>query len=289
MKKATSILLGISFAAACVGIAAAQETTPSTAFVPKVLQITREFTKPGKSGAAHDTTESAFVRASANGKIPAHYIAMNSLTGKSRALYLTSYDSYEAWQKVNDSVNKNQALSAEFDRAAMADGELLDSMDSMVLTYQEEMSFHPMADLSKMRYMEASVYQVRPGHGQEWRELVKMVKTGYEKANLGAHWAMFEMEFGADAGEYVVFTSRKSLDELDKGPMEDKQFVAAIGEDGMKKLDELVAASVSSSRHELFSFNPKQSYVPDEWVKNDPFWEQKSAPVQAAKLTTENK
>jgi hypothetical protein len=97
------------------------------------------------------------------------------------------------------------------------------------------------------------------------------------------------MEYGGDAGEYVVFTSRKSLDELDKGPMEDKQFLAAMGEDGMKKLDELVAASVSSSRHELFSFNPKQSYVPDEWAKADPFWQAKPASVEAAKLTTDSK
>jgi hypothetical protein len=275
MKKAMSILLGFSFAATCICTAAAQEATPASASIPRVLQITREYTKPGKGGMAHDTTESAFVRASAKAKIPAHYIAMNSLTGKSRALYLTSY--------------KNAALSAEFDRAAVADGELLDGVDSMVFSFQEEMSFHPVADLSHMRYMEISVYQVRPGHSQEWRELVKMVKAGYEKANFGAHWAMFELQYGAESGQYVVFTSRKSLDELDKGPLEDKQFMAAMGEDGMKKLDEMVAASVSSSRHELFSFNPKQSYVPEEWSTSDPFWKPKGAPVQAAKLTTEDK
>jgi hypothetical protein len=57
-----------------------------------------------------------------------------------------------------------------------------------------------------------------------------------------------------------------------------------MGEDGMKQLDDLFAATVDSSRSELFSINPKQSYVPDEWIKADPdFWKPKPAAAPAAK------
>jgi hypothetical protein len=58
----------------------------------------------------------------------------------------------------------------------------------------------------------------------------------------------------------------------------------ALGEDGVKKFRELFASAVDSSRSELFSVNPKQSYVPDEWIKADPdFWKPKAAVAAAPK------
>jgi hypothetical protein len=76
------------------------------------------------------------------------------------------------------------------------------------------------------------------------------------------------------SGSYLVLTARKTLAEVDHGfQVENKQFETAMGADGMKKLDELVAASVESDQHQLFAFNPQMSYVAEEWVKADPdFW-----------------
>jgi hypothetical protein len=52
----------------------------------------------------------------------------------------------------------------------------------------------------------------------------------------------------------------------------------------MKKLNEIYGASVESSQHQLFAFNPYMSYVSDEWIKSDPdFWKPKAAPAPAAK------
>src|SRR5712664_3428914 len=59
---------------------------------PHIPNINR--TKPGKSGAAHERTESAFVQAMKRAKWPTHYLAVESLSGKSRALFLTGYDSF---------------------------------------------------------------------------------------------------------------------------------------------------------------------------------------------------
>jgi hypothetical protein len=287
MKKVTTMLLGIAFAATGVSMAVAQEKTQSA--VPKILQIVREYTKPGKGGMAHDNTESAFVRAVAKAKVPGHYIAMNSLTGRSRALFLSSYESYEAMEKTTNAMFNNGTLSAELDRINTADGELLEETDQSIWTYQEEMSLNSMADLSHMRYMELSVYQVRPGHGREWEELVKLVKAAYGKANFGAHWAMFERRYGGEGDEYLVLTARNSFTELDKGFEEGKEFAAAAGEDGLKKLDELVASATVSSHHELFAFNPRMSYVTDEWIKADPFWKPKAPAAPAAKPAADAK
>jgi len=63
-----------------------------------------------------------------------------------------------------------------------------------------------------------------------------------------------------------------------------------MGEEGMKKLNELVAGTIESSRHNLFAFNPRMSYVADEWIKADPdYWKPKAAAAPAAKPAAEEK
>ena len=277
--KFRPILLGLSLAALGSLVAAAQDSTPT---VPQVLQITREYIKAGKNGMAHDKTEGAYVAALTRAKWPTHYIALNSLSGKSRALYLTSYPSFDAWEKDTASQAKNAALSAELDHANFADGELLDEVDQAVCTFDQELSYHPKADLSQARFMEVSVYHVRPGHDREFHDVVKMVIDGYQKAGTAAHWALFEMNYGRPGGDYLVLSSRHSMSEIDTGFAEGKKFAEAMGEEGMKKLDEHVAASIETSDHELFSVNPRQSYVDESWAKADPdFWKAKSAAPKA--------
>jgi hypothetical protein len=279
MNKFSRTLLAVSLGITCSCVVAAQDKPA----IPKVLQITREFTKPGKAGMVHDKAESAFVQAMARAKWPTHYIGMTSLSGKQRALFLTQYESFEAWEKDAAAVEKNAALSASLDRAGMADGELLDSIDQGVFVFNEELSLRPRPDLSPMRYLDISGYHVRPGHGKDWSDIVKMVKSAYEKAVPEAHWGVFAQYYGGDGGTYLVLTARKSLSEVDQGFLDSKQFHAAMGEDGMKKLDELVAVAIESSTHNLFAFNPSMSYVADEWIKNYPdFWKPKASTTPAA-------
>src|SRR5208283_1975933 len=134
--------LGLSLAVAGSTLTAAQDAS-STSAVPKILQITIEYTKPYKGGAAHDKTESAFIAAEQKAKFPVYYVAMNSESGKARALFMTRYDSFEEWEKDNKIVDDNPTLAGGLERAGLADGELLDEVDSLVYTYDEDLSFHP--------------------------------------------------------------------------------------------------------------------------------------------------
>lgn len=279
MKVISRLFVGFALTAALVSVAAAQDKAPEAH--PRVLVIQREFVKPGKSGAAHEKTESAFVQAMARAKWPTHYLATQSMSGKSRVLFFTLYDSYEAWEKDAQAMEKNAALSAALDRANEADGALLDSADQGVFTYDEKLSLHPISDISHMRYLEIWVAHVRPGHNKEWEEINKMFQSGSEKAVPTNHWAVYQAAYGAPDGTYIFLTARKTAAELDRGPQEDKAFEAALGEEGMKKLDELFAAAVDSSESQFFMFSPAMSYPPDEWVKADPdFWKPK--PMAAA-------
>jgi hypothetical protein len=280
MMKISPILLGLSLAVAGSAITAAQEMPAATASMPKVMTITREYVKPGKAGAAHDKTESAFVQAMTRAKFPTHYIALNSLSGKSRALYITPYASFEAWGNDNDAVEKNKALMAELERASVADGELLNSMDTGVFTYNENMSYNPNADLSHARYMELSLYRIRHGHGEEWREAVKKIIDAHKQSGSSAHWATFHLDYGGEGGTYIMFTAYKSLAELDKAGENDMHAHDSMGEESWKRVMKLYSEAVESTNRELFAINPRQSYPPEEWVKADPdFWHPKPAPA----------
>jgi hypothetical protein len=124
---------------------------------------------------------------------------------------------------------------------------------------------------------------VKPGHRADWNKLGKLIKDAHDKAGTSAHWAMYEIAYGAQDGEFIALSSDKSMADIDTGFAENKKFMDALG-DNVKQFRELFASSVEYSRSELFSINPKQSYVPDAWIKADgDFWKPKAAAAPAAK------
>ncbi|HEY1995452.1 MAG TPA: hypothetical protein VGG81_13680, partial [Edaphobacter sp.] len=79
MKKLTGYLAGCCLVFLGLipspGVAAAQDGAGAGAPPPKVLVIQREVLKPGRAGATHLKTESAFVQAMTAAKWPTHYFA----------------------------------------------------------------------------------------------------------------------------------------------------------------------------------------------------------------------
>jgi hypothetical protein len=278
--KRMGLMLGICLLIGSM-IAVAQDE--SQMGPPKVLAVVREYTKPGRNGAPHEKTEAAFVQAMARAKSPTHYLAVESVSGKPRALFLTGYDSFEAWEKDVQATQKNTVLAAALDRANLADSELLDSTDAAALALRPELSLRTNLDIPHMRYFEISSFHVREGHDKDFEELVKMYQKGCE--NLpDCHWAMYQAVYGADDGTYIVFNPLKSAAEIDHNFGQMKDFSDALGEDGMKKLGELTAATLESSQTNLFMFNPRMSYAPEEWIKADPeFWRPKMSMAESKK------
>jgi hypothetical protein len=241
---------------------------------PKVLLIQREYVKPGRAGEAHEKSESAFVQAMAKAKWPVNYLALTSLSGKSRALFFTFYPSFEAWEQDAAASGKNASLSASLEKASSADGELLESSDQAMFVYEEQFSLRPKYQDPKRRALEISSYHVRPGHYGEWIEIVKLVRNAYEKNVPDAHWACYRLQYGGQGGTYLVLTGLKSASEIDAGFERGKQFESALGEHGLRRLEELESSAVDSAEHQLFVFNPRMSYPSDDLIKGDPeFWQ----------------
>jgi hypothetical protein len=282
MKKLCGGVVGLCLALGLAGGSAAQDKSKMMG-VPKVLTVTREFVKPGRTGADHDKAESVFVKAMTAAKWPTHYLGLNSLSGKQRCLFLSGYDTFEAWEKDNAGIQKNATLAAALDRASVADGALLDTMDQSVWVFREDQSMHPTASIADVRFMEFEVFEVKPGHEAEWDAAVKLVKNAYAKGIPDASWDMFEAVYGRTTS-YVVITPMKSLSEVDQHFMASQKFMEAMGADGMKKLGELSAAALVSIETNLFSINPHMSYVSDEVAASaSDFWRPKAAGAAAGK------
>src|SRR5271157_1774922 len=112
MKRNIGLWLVLTLLTASAATVAAQQSSDYAMAPPKVLVLMREFIKPGKSGAPHLKTESAFVQAMTAAKWPTHYLGMDSMSGPSRALFAVGYDSFAAWEKDNLATQKNATPSA---------------------------------------------------------------------------------------------------------------------------------------------------------------------------------
>ena len=290
MKRVVNLLLGacLCFAAsiACdATVVAAQESAAAVNMPPKILVINREVLKPGKGGAAHQKTESAFVRAMAAAKDSTYYLGMDAVSGASRSLFFTGYDSFADWEKEALAEQKNAALSAALDRAAVADGELLESYETGMYFLRDDYSLNPGTDLPHVRYFEIGVFHVKPGHDEDWSTIMKLVKDAYAKVP-GVQWAMYERVYGGPDHYFIYITPMKSAAEVDNNFANGPKFVEAIGKAGMKQLNNLMAESIDQDDLNLLALNPAIIYVGPETIKGDPtFW--KPAPSGEPKKKAE--
>jgi hypothetical protein len=284
MHKISPILLGLSLAVAGA-LPAASQDQPMSASAPKYLQVTVEYTKPGKGGMAHDKSESAFVQAMAKAKVPIHYTAFNALTGPPRAIYLSSFDSFAEMDKAN-MATEAPAVAGEIERLNVADGELLESSKTLIFESQPELSYHSKKPGPQNRFLQAQVLMIHPGHNTEFEDLIKMVVAADEKIGSKSHWGAYRIRFGEQANTYILLTAADSMADFDEMFSMQPKYLASLSDGEKKKMNELRSSAIESSHSELYSVNPKQSYAPDEYIKADPkFWSPKPAAAPEKKAT----
>lgn len=255
---------------------AAAQTAQATTPPPKVLEVITEDLKPGQSGSPHQKTEAAFVQAFSNAKWPTHYIGMDAMTGKSRAVFFVGYDSFADWQKDTAASQKDATLGPALDSASINDGVLLDSITTSAYVYRDDLSLRGPVDIPHMRYFDITIFRVRMGHEKDWDTVVKMYVDAYSKIP-DAHWATFEKMYGTDSGNtFIVVTPMKSLAEVDENIANDKKLPTVVGADQLQKMRDLASSTIDPPESHLYAINPRMSYVSEEWISADPdFWKSK--------------
>ena len=277
MKNSLRLCLGFSLSVSAASGLLAQTPAPPNGAPPKILQIFREEVKPGKS-AAHQKYETGWPKAFAKVNWPTNYLAITSVTGPSEAWFMTGYDSFAAWQKDRDNMDKNDALKNEDDRLSQGDAEFLSASRSIVAVYRADLSPGIPVALPKMRYFRVITFRVRPGHDSDFTDATKIVRAGYEKANLELPWSTYQIVSGMPTPTYMVFLPMKSFDEIDSSMMNSKKLQDAEGEENQKKLAKLSADGYLSIDSNIYAFDPKISYPAKDFAAADPeFWNPKPA------------
>lgn len=269
-------LLLAAFTFAAPHPASAQEQ-PATANhePPPIVEVITEVLKPGQSGSPHMKTEAAFVQAMRDAKWPEHYFGLDSLTGRTRAVFLVGYNNFADMQNDMDAMRKNVSLASAFDSASVADGALLDASMTSIYHFRKDLSLNAGANIGTTRYFELTVFRVRSGHEKDWRTVVKMYQDAYAKIP-NAHWDMFAKMYGENSGgTYLLAVPMKSLAEEDVSMANDAKLKDVVGAEQLEKMEDLANATVESVVSNLFAINPKMSYANEAWTKADPtFWGQ---------------
>lgn len=254
-----------------------------------ILVIYREDVKAGRV-TLHDQLETNFARTYARMPGAQYFLAMNSLTGPSQSWFLQPYQSLEDVQKESQaSDHAPVAIKTALERITGGETDNLTNQQSIITVYRADLSHNPdIKNLPHARYMEVSTYRVQPGHDAEFVEAANMIREAHEKSNQPMPWATYQVFAGGPSGTYYVFRSLDSLNEADPASSATmmKAVNTALGNDGQKRLMQLVADAHIMRETNFYTLNPKTSYAPPAFAAADSFWSQ---PAQLAQVGTSGK
>lgn len=253
---------------------------------PKILQIFREEVKPGQN-AAHVKSETNFPAAMAKAKFSYYTLGLDSMSGPNEAWFISPVQSWADFAKA-DKLMKTTGLEQQFGQMMLADGQLLTNTRSMIAVYDPDLSYRPDFNIGDVRYFQVTTYRVKLGHMDEFKELYKQSIAAHTKANVDEHMVFYSVQYGAPAGTVLVFLPMTNVEQLDA--TEEKHggaFKEALGADWMKKITEASDRGMMMVENNLYSVNPKMSYMSDEVVASAPdFWRPKDTTTMPAKTMT---
>jgi hypothetical protein len=276
MKKWLCSIAGLSLALA--GSLATQAQTPSVP-PPNILNIQTDNIKPYEDG-PYDKFASESAVLSQQLKDPTHVLAMEALTGTPRAIYLSGFDSFEALQKNEEWLLGDAATDAKFDALEAREAPYVAEVHYTIWHYRPDLSNNVVgADIPHSHYWEVIIFHMRSGHDEQFEELTKLYRDANLKISQNTPWATYEGLRGV-ADAYLVLVPMASLKDQDTALAHQKDFGAALGDEGKGQMNKLSAESVASIEDNIWMVVPEWSTVEKSWIEADPqYW----APEPAAK------
>lgn len=273
MKTPTMLrCLATTLALICVPLGFAQGGLPTAQ--PKRLTIIREQVKPGM-GAAHAHHEAGWPAAFEKAKSPDYYIAITSMTGPSEAWYLIPSESHAAEAAAMKRDAKDEVLSAELDRLALADAQYITGVTTIQTIGRPDLSMGKFPDIAKARFFEILFFSVRQGQEAKMDALMKAYAGVRKRVSPEASYRVYTVQAGMPDPTYIVMMSVGDYAEFDRTMAEhNKVFEVATAEEHAEfaKWGEAVFRSETNR----FRLSPGMSYVSKEVRASDPgFWSAK--------------
>lgn len=139
------------------------------------------------------------------------------------------------------------------------------------LSYRPEEAFKLVA---RSRYLQASIYRVRPGAELDFAELVRIRRMGLDSINLDRPEIGYQIMSGARSGMYVFLAPLTTLTTMDNALA--RPPVYAEGQSSWKATRQIAFEAEISREHLIFRVDPRISYVSESFAAADPeFWHAK--------------
>jgi hypothetical protein len=239
---------------------------------PSLVTIIREDVKPGRAG-DHARIESGWPAAFGRVNSPDYYLAMVSLTGTPQAWYIIPATSNAAYGEQMKRYDKDPTTSAELERLARADAEVLEGMRTIQAMARPDLSMGAFPDLSTQRFWEISIVRVRLGHEDEFDAGAKAYGSAAQRAAPNAQFRIYQVSAGMPTPTYIIFSSVANygdFDQMTADGMKTMQSATAAEQAALQKFSTDAALSWETNR---FRLDPRQSYVARETRASDPaFW-----------------
>jgi hypothetical protein len=283
MKKWFCSVAGLSLALA--GSLAVHAQTPPVP-PPNILDVEMINLKPDLDG-PYDKVASEYPALSEQLKDPTHVLAMEALTGTPRAIYLSGYDSFEALQKSEEWLIGDAATDAKFDAQDAREAPYISEVHHTIWHYRPDLSNNVTgADIPHSHYWEVMIFHMRSGHAEQFEELTKLYCDANLKIGQNTPWSAYEGMMGV-TDAYLVLVPMTSLKDEDTALAHKKQFGAALGDEGKRRINKLSEENVTSVEDNLWMVNPEWSYVEKSWIESDPqYWSSEPAARPAPKHAT---
>ncbi|MFZ0862889.1 MAG: hypothetical protein WCA27_09995 [Candidatus Sulfotelmatobacter sp.] len=283
MKKWHCSVAGLSLVLA--GSLAASAQTPAVP-PPNILNIETINIKPYEDG-PYDKVASQYPALSEQLKDPTYFVALEALTGSPRAIYLTGYDSYEALQKNEEWRLGDAATDAKFDALDAREAPYVSEVHNTIWHSRPDLSNNVAgADIPHSHYWEVIIFHMRSGHVEQFEEMTKLYRDASLKSGQNVPWATYQGLAGV-TDAYLVLVPMTSLKDADTGLAHQKDFGAALGEEGGRRMSKFSEESVASVEDNIWMVNPEWSYVEKSWIDADPqYWGSEPAAKPARKPAT---
>jgi hypothetical protein len=282
MLGGSRFVIAATFSAYAVS-ASAQGALPASQ--PNYLTIVREEVKLGRN-ADHERIEAGWPAAYEKAKSPDYYLAYVSTTGRNEAWYVVPFDSHKAMGDSMRRESEDATLAAELRRLQRADADVVNNVTTINAMARKDLSVGAFPDIAKTRFVEITIFRVRPGYERGFEEAAKAYGAAAKRSSPNASFRIYQVMAGIPGPTFLVFSSTQSFADFDRTVQEDMAVMKGATPDELKVLERFGADGLVNVETQRFRIDPAMSYVPKETRAADPaFWMPKK-PAPAKPTTT---
>jgi hypothetical protein len=284
MKTKLFLVMTVFFSFMGVSNVSAQvdESPNPAAEPPNMVVLVHQEYRFDKRG-ERQKLEVAIARACEHLDVPNDWIDLESVSGRTEALFFDPFDSFEHMDTAVADWPRIYAAHPELARSQEELRSLVASERTIIAVRRDDLGYRPLSiDFSKARYMRVLEVRLNPGHERDFAEAFRILGAAYEKIKATTPWVVYQVNVGMPSPAFLVFMPLSELKQNDDLLNWRKDLREAEGEDAAHQTEQIAREAYAATESNLYAISPAMSHVSKDFADGDPaFWSQK--PSAAAK------